>query len=310
MGFLRSSRGRSWGAAGLGAAALLVCVVAFGAGTAPTVVTGESNSDHTELTITVHDDIEWKDLHFEPWDVPPQNPPRKLAPGPKDLDVKNASGQKVGEFKGSYNKKTGSNHYVKKSSSSGVLKAGTYKINLVWDNDGGPAADWMQMKVYVTTNGDAKAFGPPDILGGAGVVTNGNLIPGFLASIRGPSGNELPVPCTMGAPTILTTEISEIWGGYDYCVYTSLTEDEEGFDDWQMGLNNVTQPVPPGWGVQILGGTGTLNPMGQPMSPLQVLIPANPALAGQSLFLVFAMLDPLSGEPLVTTNVLRLNILP
>jgi hypothetical protein len=56
-----------------------------------------------------------------------------------------------------------------------------------------------------------------------------------------------------------------------------------------VGINSVTDPVPESWGLVIENAVGMIDGTGGATAPPGVFVPFDPALSGQSFFLVFAL---------------------
>ncbi len=256
-------------------------------------------------------EVKFRDLHLQARNDPPTNPPERLYPvnTSSKIEVFKKDGEgnytvKVGELKVETSL-DGSVHLTVSQPSTG-LPDGDYAVTIPWK--GAPlGAPTGAARICVTHNGGMD-YKPSDRIGPEHTPTNA-YVPTTYAAIFGPPIGGEPAECATGATTQLSIVVDEELTGRPFEVYSSVSLNPEYQDEFGIGINSVTEPVPGSWGLLFGGFSGTVSPVGGSVQPVTVAVPPDPSLVGRTFYVVLAVKDP-AGEICVVSRVLTVVIQP
>jgi len=160
----------------------------------------------------------------------------------------------------------------------------TYKFTIDFNDAGAQGAQLRTVAWNVTDDGDTD---PTD--GSFG--TDGD-VPANEAKLpqkKKTQANTGPQLGTIGTTAPLEIETDAGNAGLRFTVYGSTRLNEEYTDPLGIGIETVSYPIPPAWGVAIANPTGVVTAQGAGDPIPQVTIPNDPALVGETFYLVIAL---------------------
>lgn len=249
----------------------------------------------------LEDGVRWKDFHIWPPDAPQYPPPTLPKIRNQTVDVNCGGCDTDHEWKLTSTKsesgKASSGVHMEPKSGNGFGN-GTFTFTIKWGCDAIPEEDLKDARVVLTKNGGT-TYGEGDIIR---TITVPKLPVLGLACVD--QDLEPPIVCALGADTPLVVQVETpcpAYVGTEFAIYSSLTMNEECLDPLGIGINNDTDPVPPGWGLLFVNFEGTIGPDGRAQLPVSITTPPDPSLVGQKFYVVLALLDA-EGEVTFSTD--------
>lgn len=98
-------------------------------------------------------------------------------------------------------------------------------------------------------------------------------------------------PPVVAATTTLTAATNPGRSGASYAIYSSTTVAPNYDDALGIGIYSQASPVPSSWNLTFSEFTGTIGSSGSPQNTPTITVPNDSSLIGETLFVVFALLD-------------------
>lgn len=298
---------RAWTAAVLAIAAGVLWVGSSAAiveaQQSPTVSVTNSNTDPNSKTTTINFSVaglpagtKIKDIHiFPPVQDPPTvpaNPPKFPKRSDTNTNVTKDGTSESTKFKVDQNKDSS----IHLTDDEGVGNGDfTVSIKWAWSNNDAPGFGTAR---FVFTKNGTKTYDEDDIVGG-GTKLGGDL-PVYSLALAG----DEPVLASIGTTVPLPVASSADRAGSAYRVYSSLAVNEWREDALEIGIDSVSAPVPPAWGLTFTDFDGLLDASGA--ATPAITIPNDPSLIGSDFYVVATLLE--SGDPWLAGVPIRVEI--
>lgn len=100
---------------------------------------------------------------------------------------------------------------------------------------------------------------------------------------------------TIGTSEPITVETDPMHVGWRFTLYAAVQYDEECNDPTGIGVNPDLHPLPQQWGIELTDPAGVITPQGEGSPSPRLVVPNNPALVGETFYIVVAL--RIEGQP-------------